>query len=459
VTALTIRGLQPLVHYLRSRSGSGLSLSMNRTTDQSRQLQKRAEQVIPGGVDSPVRAFRAVGGDPPFLVRGEDSRVFDADGNSYIDYVLSWGPLMLGHAFPPVVKAVEEAARRGTSFGASTPAEIDLAEAVLEAYPAMEKVRFVNSGTEATMSAIRLARGFTDRRYIIKFEGCYHGHSDALLVKAGSGVATLGIPGSAGVPEEFVQFTLALPYNNLNAVEEAFRRYRDQVACVIVEPVVGNMGCVPPAKGYLDGLRYLTSRENALLIFDEVMTGFRVAYGGATELYGTRPDLLTLGKVIGGGLPVGAYAGPAEIMDLIAPLGPVYQAGTLSGNPLAMAAGLAMLRHLGEHREIYGRLERLGATLVSMVQEAAHTAAIPMTSNRVGSMFTWFFAPAAVSDWESAAKSDTQAFGKFHRAMLDAGIYLPPSQFEAAFLSAAHTDDDIRQTISAAREAFALVAA
>jgi len=457
VSVLTTGDLLGLVNLLRTHRQT--ATGMPRNTNQSLELQKRAEKVIPGGVDSPVRAFRAVGGDPPFVVRGEGSQIFDADGNQYIDYVLSWGPLLLGHAFAPVVQAVEEAARRGTSFGASTPAEIDLAEAVLEAYPAMEKVRFVNSGTEATMSAIRLARGYTHRKYIIKFEGCYHGHSDALLVKAGSGVATLGIPGSAGVPEEFVQFTLALPYNNLNAVEEAFRRYRDQIACVIVEPVVGNMGCVPPAKGYLDGLRYLTSRENSLLIFDEVMTGFRLAYGGATELYGTRPDLVTLGKVIGGGLPVGAYAGPAEIMDMIAPLGPVYQAGTLSGNPLAMAAGMAMLKHLRDHREIYGRLERLGATLVTMVQEAAQSAGIRVSANRVGSMFTWFFAGGPVTDWDSAAKCDTQAFGKFHRAMLDAGVYLPPSQFEAAFLSAAHTEENVRETISAAREAFALVAA
>jgi glutamate-1-semialdehyde 2,1-aminomutase len=309
------------------------------------------------------------------------------------------------------------------------------------------------------MSAIRLARGFTKRKYIIKFEGCYHGHSDALLVKAGSGVATLGIPGSAGVPEEFVQFTIALPYNNLNVVEEAFRRYKDQIACVIVEPVVGNMGCVIPAKGFLDGLRYLTARENALLILDEVMTGFRVAYGGATELYSVRPDLVTLGKVIGGGLPVGAYAGPAEFMDMVAPVGPVYQAGTLSGNPLAMAAGKAMLCYLRDNNEIYGRMERLAGTLVSMVASAATEADIPLTYNRVGSMFTWFFQNGPVTDWDSAAKSDTKAFGKFHRAMLDAGVYLPPSQFEAAFFSAAHTEDDVQQTVAAAREAFSAVTA
>jgi len=425
--------------------------------DQSRELRKRAEAVIPGGVNSPVRAFRAVGGDPPFIRRGEGSHTWDADGNEYIDYVGSWGPLILGHAPPAVIEAIIEAARNGTSFGASTPLEVDLAEAVLEAYPSMEKVRFVSSGTEATMSAVRLARAFTGRKYIVKFEGCYHGHADALLVKAGSGVVTLGIPGSAGVPEETVQFTLALPYNNTNAVEEAFKRYKGEIACVIVEPVVGNMGCVPPQKGYLDALRYLTSRDNALLIFDEVMTGFRLAFGGAQELFGTRPDLTTLGKVIGGGLPVGAYGGPAEIMDMIAPLGPVYQAGTLSGNPLAMAAGLSTICHLRDNRELYGRMERLSATLVEMVSEAARDAGIAMTANRVGSMFTWFFTDAAVTDWTTASRCNTEAFGRFHRGMLEAGVYLPPSQFEAAFLGAAHTDEDVRQTVAAAREAFAAV--
>jgi glutamate-1-semialdehyde 2,1-aminomutase len=428
---------------------------MARRIDKSRELRLRAEAVIPGGVNSPVRAFRAVGGDPPFITRGEGAHIWDADGNEYIDYVGSWGPLILGHAAPAVVEAVIEAARKGTSFGASTPLEVDLAEAVLEAYPSMESVRFVSSGTEATMSAIRLARGYTQRKYIVKFEGCYHGHSDALLVKAGSGVATLGIPGSAGVPEEFVQFTLALPYNDPSAVEEAFKKHKGQIACVIVEPVVGNMGCVPPQKGYLDALRYLTSRDNALLIFDEVMTGFRVAYGGAQELYGTRPDLTTLGKIIGGGLPVGAYGGPSEIMDMIAPLGPVYQAGTLSGNPLAMAAGMATICSLRDHREIYGRMERMAATLVEMVSEAARDADVQMTANRVGSMFTWFFTSEKVTDWPAAATCHTQKFGRFHHGLMEAGVYLPPSQFEAAFLSAAHTNDDIEQTVAAAREVLA----
>jgi glutamate-1-semialdehyde 2,1-aminomutase len=425
--------------------------------ENSRKLQQRAERVLPGGVNSPVRAFKAVGGDPPFIVKGSGARVWDADGNQYLDYLGSWGPLILGHAHPEVVAAIEEAARRGSSFGASTPGEVDLAEAVLEAFPAMEKVRFVSSGTEAVMSAIRLARASTGRKYIVKFEGCYHGHGDSLLVKAGSGVATLGIPGSAGVPEEFAKLTLALPFNDPKAVEKAFREFRGEIACVIVEPVVGNMGCVPPAPGFLDALRYLTSREGALLIFDEVITGFRLAYGGAQELYGTRPDLTTLGKIIGGGLPVGAYGGPAEIMDQVAPLGPVYQAGTLSGNPLAMAAGLAVLKHLREHREIYGQLERRAASLVEMVLSAAKDAGVAVTANRVGSLFTWFFTDSPVTDWNSAAKSNTEMFGKFHRAMLEAGIYLPPSQFECCFLSAAHSEEDVRETVEAAREAFRVI--
>jgi len=433
---------------------------MARKTEASHRLQKRAEQVIPGGVSSPVRAFRAVGGSPPFIVRGEGSRMWDADSNEYIEYLGSWGPLILGHAAPEVVEAIIAAARKGTSFGASTPAEADLAEVILSAFPHMQKVRFVSSGTEATMSAIRLARAYTKRKYVVKFEGCYHGHADALLVKAGSGVATLGIPGSAGVPEEFTQFTLALPFNNVHAVEQAFAKFKHQIACVIVEPVVGNMGCVPPATGYLKALREITQRDGALLILDEVMTGFRLAFGGAQELYGIRPDLTTLGKIIGGGLPVGAYGGPAEIMDLVAPLGAVYQAGTLSGNPLAMAAGLATLCALKEQRdEIYPRLESLSADLVLGVAAAAKDAGVPLTANRVGSMFTWFFAPAPVTDWDSASKSNTESFARFFRGMLDGGIYLPPSQFEAAFLSAAHTEEDIQQTIAAAREVFATVAA
>jgi glutamate-1-semialdehyde 2,1-aminomutase len=348
------------------------------------------------------------------------------------------------------------AACNGTSFGASTPSEADLAELVLGAFPHMQKVRFVSSGTEATMSAIRLARAYTKRKYIVKFEGCYHGHADALLVKAGSGVATLGIPGSAGVPEEFTQFTLALPFNNLSLVEHAFQKFKHQIACVIVEPVVGNMGCVPAADDYLVGLRLLTERERSVLIFDEVMTGFRVAFGGAQELYNVRPDLTTMGKIIGGGLPVGAYGGPKAIMDLVAPLGPMYQAGTLSGNPLAMAAGCAMLKQLRDRKgEIYPRLEKLSGELVEGVAAAAKEAGVALCHNRVGSMFTWFFNPGPVTDWDSASKSNTEAFGKFFRSMLESGVYLPPSQYEAAFLGAAHTEEDIQRTIAAAKQAFA----
>jgi len=427
----------------------------SRKVEQSRRLRERAESMIPGGVNSPVRAFGSVGGDPPFIVRGKGSHIWDADENEFIDYVGSWGPLILGHADAGVLDAIVGAACNGTSFGASTPAEADLAELVLAAFPAMQKVRFVNSGTEATMSAIRLARAYTKRKYIVKFEGCYHGHSDSLLVKAGSGVATLGIPGSAGVPEEFIQFTLALPFNNIKAVEYAFQKYKHQIACVIVEPVAGNMGCVPAADDFLVGLRMITEREKAVLIFDEVMTGFRVAFGGAQELYSIRPDLTTLGKIIGGGLPVGAYGGSSEIMDLVAPLGPMYQAGTLSGNPLAMAAGSAMLKNLRDHKqEIYQRLEKVSAELVEGVAGIAKDAGLPLCYNRVGSMFTWFFTPGPVTDWESASKSSAEAFGKFFRSMLDSGVYLPPSQFEAAFLGATHTDQDVQRTIAAAKEAF-----
>jgi len=404
-----------------------------------------------------VRAFRAVGGDPLYIVRGQGSHIWDADGNEYVDYIGSWGPLILGHAAAAVIEAVISAARRGTSFGASTPAEADLAELVISAFPHMQRVRFVSSGTEATMSAIRLARAYTKRKYIVKFEGCYHGHADALLVKAGSGVATLGIPGSAGVPEEFTQFTLALPFNDTGALEHAFEKFKHQIACVIVEPVVGNMGCVPPARGYLEALRAVTAHDKALLIFDEVMTGFRVAFGGAQELYAIQPDLTTMGKIIGGGLPVGAYGGASEIMDLVAPLGPVYQAGTLSGNPLAMAAGCATLRYLQEHKDVYAKLDKLAAEVVAGVAAAAKDAGVTMCHNRVGSMFTWFFVPGPVTNWTSAAKSDTEAFGRFFRAMLENGIYLPPSQFEAAFLGAAHTERDVRQTIAAAKQAFATV--
>lgn len=435
-----------------------MSTTSTRKTEKSKRLQERAESMIPGGVNSPVRAFRSVGTDPPFIVRGKGSHIWDADENEYIDYIGSWGPLILGHADPAVLDAIVGAACNGTSFGASTASEADLAELVLGAFPSMQKVRFVSSGTEATMSAIRLARAYTKRKYIVKFEGCYHGHADALLVKAGSGVATLGIAGSAGVPDEFIQFSLALPFNNLSALEHAFQKYKHQIACVIVEPVVGNMGCVPAADDYLVGLRMITERERSVLIFDEVMTGFRVAFGGAQQLYNIKPDLTTLGKIIGGGLPVGAYGGPKEIMDLVAPLGPMYQAGTLSGNPLAMAAGGAMVKQLRDRKgEVYPRLEKLSGALVDGVAAAAKEVGVPLCHNRVGSMFTWFFQDGPVTDWDSAAKSNTEAFGKFFRGMLDSGVYLPPSQYEAAFLGAAHTEDDVQRTVAAAKKA--LVAA
>jgi len=413
----------------------------------SRALLERAERRIPGGVNSPVRAFRGVGGTPPFIVRGEGSRLYDADGNSYIDYVDSWGPLILGHAHPEVLDSLRKAMDSGTSFGAPTEREIELAEEISDAMPSIEMVRLVNSGTEATMSALRLARGFTGRRLTVKFEGCYHGHVDSLLVKAGSGMATLGIADTAGVPDEFASTTLALPYNSVTALEEAFERHGREIAAVIVEPVAGNMGCVPPAAGYLQAMREITSRHGALLIFDEVMTGFRVARGGAQQLYGIRPDLTTLGKVIGGGLPVGAYGGRADIMSRVAPLGPVYQAGTLSGNPLAVAAGLAMLRHLKAHPEVYEQLEARAAKLTARPPAG-------VTVNRVGSMFTLFFADEPVTDWASAKKCDTARFARFFHWMLGRGVYLAPSQFETAFVSAAHTDADIDATIAAA-QAFA----
>ncbi len=412
--------------------------------DKSRALLARAEQRIPGGVNSPVRAFRGVGGTPVFIVRGEGSRLYDADGNSYIDYVGSWGPLILGHRHPDVLAAVREAMDSGTSFGAPTEREIELAEAISEAVPSIEMVRLVNSGTEATMSALRVARGFTGRRLAIKFEGCYHGHVDSLLVKAGSGMATLGIADTAGVPTEFAETTLALPFNSVPSLEEAFARHGADIAAVIVEPVVGNMGCVSPAPGYLKAMREITEKYGALLIFDEVMTGFRVARGGAQQLYGIRPDLTTLGKVIGGGLPVGAYGGRADIMSKVAPLGPVYQAGTLSGNPLAVAAGLAMLRYLKAHPEVYTQLEARAARLTAQPPAG-------VTVNRVGSMFTFFFTDQPVTDYASAKRSDAARFARFFHWMLEHGVYLAPSQFEAAFLSAAHSDNDIDATIAAAR--------
>jgi glutamate-1-semialdehyde 2,1-aminomutase len=420
-------------------------------TRRSEALFARAQKLMPGGVNSPVRAFRSVGGGPLFIDRGQGSRIYDADGNEYIDYVCSWGPLILGHRPPEALDAVRETLEVGTTFGAPTEREVLLAEELIDAVPSMEMVRLVNSGTEATMSALRVARGFTGRDLVVKFEGCYHGHVDSLLVKAGSGMATLGIADTRGVPGSIASTTIVLPYNSIDAVEIAFRERGDQIAGVIVEPVAGNMGCVPPAPGFLEALRALTERYGALLIFDEVMTGFRVARGGAQELFGIRPDLTTLGKIIGGGLPLAAYGGRAEVMRQVAPAGPVYQAGTLSGNPVAVAAGLATVRRLKEQPEIYDQLEARTAQLTAYAPPG-------VTVNRVGSMFTFFFTEGPVRDWDSAKRSDTGQFGRFFHAMLERGIYLAPSQFEAAFVSAAHTENDIQATVKAAREAWGAAA-
>jgi glutamate-1-semialdehyde 2,1-aminomutase len=420
----------------------------------SQALFSKARQLMPGGVNSPVRAFRAVGGDPLFIASGKAATMTDVDGRSYIDYVLSWGPLIVGHAHPEVVEALTLAAETGTSFGACTPREVEMAERLLEAYPSLERVRLVNSGTEATLSALRVARAATGRDKILKFEGCYHGHGDSLLVKAGSGVATLGLPDSPGVPQALAKLTVTLPFNNLAALEEAFRVHRNELAAVIVEPVVGNMGCVPPRPGFLQKLRALTEEQGTVLIFDEVMTGFRVAYGGAQQLYKIDPDMTTLGKVIGGGLPVGAYGGKARLMDLVAPAGPVYQAGTLSGNPLAVAAGLKTLEIL-RRQGIYERLNSLAEKLTHGISAEAVRQGMALTVNRIGSMFTVFFTPHPVTDYASAKKADTTAYGLFFRSLLEAGVYFPPSQFEAAFMSTAHSEGDVAATIQAASLAFA----
>ena len=409
-------------------------------------------------MNSPVRAFRAVGAPPLIVARARGSQVTDVDGKHYIDYIGAWGPLILGHAHPDIERAVVQALERGTAYGLTTEAEIRLAQLITEAIPSIEKVRLVNSGTEATMSAIRLARGFTKRNLVVKFIGCYHGHVDSLLVKAGSGVATFALPESAGVPPQFAELTLAVPFNRPEALEKVFATHRGKIAAVILEPVVGNMGCVPPAEGFLKTVRDLTERDGVLLIFDEVMTGFRLAYGGAQALYGIRPDLTTLGKVIGGGLPIAAYGGRADIMNCVAPDGPVYQAGTLSGNSLAVAAGIAVLEELGRRPGIYKELANRTQRLAEGLRREAVRAGLEVCVNCVGSMLTVFFTPGPVFDFDSALTSDRERFARFFRAMLEGGVLLPPSQFEAAFLSAAHTDRDIEATLAAAREAFARLA-
>lgn len=410
-----------------------------------------AKKIIPGGVNSPVRAFRAVGGDPVFVERGQGSKMHDIDGNEYIDYCLSWGPLILGHAHPDVIGAITDIAVHGTSFGAPTLLETEMAKLVTEIMPNVEVVRMVNSGTEATMSALRLARGYTKRSKIVKFEGCYHGHADSLLIKAGSGVATLGLPDSPGVPEGVAANTLTVPFNDVESLKLAFEKFGDDIAAVILEPIAGNMGCVKPLPGYLEQVRAITKQYGALLIFDEVMTGFRAAYGGAQTLYNIEPDLTTLGKVIGGGLPVGAYGGKREIMEMIAPAGPIYQAGTLSGNPLAMAAGYTTLKILGQPGS-YERLEEMGKRLVEGFIETGRELGIPVTGTYVGGMMGMFFSEQEVVDYDTAKQCDLGRYSKYFSAMLERGVYLAPSQLEAGFLSLAHTDADIDRTLEASLE-------
>jgi len=423
---------------------------------ESARLFAEAKRLIPGGVDSPVRACRAVGCDPIFITSAQGATVIDADGNTYVDFVGSWGPMIAGHAEPSIVAAIREAAGRGTSFGASTPGEVELAAMVAHAFPSIDKVRFVNSGTEATMSAIRLARGFTGKNIVVKFDGCYHGHADSFLVKAGSGVITLGIPGSPGVPADIVKNTISIPYNDIPALETTLRGRAAEIACVIVEPVAGNMGCVPPASGFLETMRALTRELGVILIFDEVITGFRLAYGGAQEFYGINADLTCLGKIIGGGLPVGAYGGREEIMNRIAPDGPVYQAGTLSGNPLAMAAGIATLKLL-RRENFYRDLNEKAAGFASALEEAGKKAGLPLTWNRVGSLLTGFFTGQPVTDYTSAMRADTGRYAQHYRHMLAAGFALAPSQFEALFVSAAHEPEQLAASVAACEESFAAI--
>jgi len=430
---------------------------MGKITEKSKYWFEKAQKYIPGGVNSPVRAFKAVGGNPLFIDRASGSKIYDVDGNEYIDYVGSWGPMILGHAHPEVVRAIQAAAGNGLSFGASTSLEVELAQLICQRFPSIEQVRMVNSGTEAVMSAIRLARGYKGRDKIIKFEGCYHGHVDSLLVKAGSGATTLGVPTSGGIPTSLAQQTIALPFNDIDQVSRVLQDFRREIACIIVEPVPGNMGVILPRKGFLEDLRELTERHDIVLIFDEVISGFRLSQGGAQELYHIKPDLTCLGKIIGGGLPVGAFGGKKEIMQFLAPSGPIYQAGTLSGNPLAMAAGLATLKLLSSP-EVYQQLEERAERLASGLLASARAFGLEVSMNRAGSIFTLFFTREQVTDYASALRSNQEMFARYFQGMLEEGIYLPPSQFEAVFVSLAHSDEDIERTLAAAHTVFARLA-